>query len=172
MEQLLDTAELAEYLHCSERHIRRMRECEGLPCVKAGRLVRFELSKVKEWLAGEKKAATAKPKPQKPKPKPKGQKSEVKQKDSLKQKIDAKKKHELIAELEEAKALMEKVRNSAIVSDIAKYVYNGDKDKNESCRRLTRSFALESFLRWYESDPEHAIEMMFGLFKPSGIEFE
>lgn len=82
MEQLLDTAELAEYLHCSERHIRQMRESEGLPCVKAGRLVRFELSKVKEWLAGEKKTATAKPK---------RQKSEVVQKESRKQKIDAKK---------------------------------------------------------------------------------
>lgn len=52
MARMLDRAELAAELHCSSRSIDR-RVLEGMPHTKVGRLVRFDLEMVNDWLAAQ-----------------------------------------------------------------------------------------------------------------------
>lgn len=49
MEEYLTTDELCSLLKVTRRTIERWRS-EGLPFLKTGRLVRFDKSKVQEWL--------------------------------------------------------------------------------------------------------------------------
>lgn len=44
--------EIAEYLGTSVRHVRSLVKGEGFPCSRLGRLMRFHVVKVDEWLKG------------------------------------------------------------------------------------------------------------------------
>jgi hypothetical protein len=46
---LVDKQAIAQLLHCSPTQVDHLRK-KGLPCVKAGNLVRFEPAKVLAWL--------------------------------------------------------------------------------------------------------------------------
>lgn len=48
--ELLNQQEVAELLHTTERHIRRLVAERRIPYVKVGRLVRFVPSDVAEWI--------------------------------------------------------------------------------------------------------------------------
>jgi excisionase family DNA binding protein len=48
-EPCMTTRELAEYLNCSHNTIRALR-LKGMPAMKIGRVYRFDLNLVKEWL--------------------------------------------------------------------------------------------------------------------------
>lgn len=48
--RLYDINELAEYLHVSRRTIYRMLDSKGLPHLRVGYVVRFDLPKVMGWL--------------------------------------------------------------------------------------------------------------------------
>jgi len=47
---LWSTADLANYMRCSERHVLALRH-KGLPSIKLGHLTRFEPQAVRQWLA-------------------------------------------------------------------------------------------------------------------------
>jgi excisionase family DNA binding protein len=47
---LWSTADLANYMRCSERHVLALRH-KGLPSIKLGHLIRFEPQAVRQWLA-------------------------------------------------------------------------------------------------------------------------
>lgn len=49
--ELLDGQGAAEYLHTTERHLRRLRTDHGLPCVRLGTKVRFLRSDLDEFVA-------------------------------------------------------------------------------------------------------------------------
>ena len=46
---LWDTAQLAAYLHCSQRHIFNLRK-RGMPSFRLGDVVRFDIGQVTDWL--------------------------------------------------------------------------------------------------------------------------
>ncbi len=48
--QLIDIATLAERLDVNMRHIRRLVQERRIPYVKVGRLIRFDLAEIDEWL--------------------------------------------------------------------------------------------------------------------------
>lgn len=54
--QYLKRAELAQVLGCSEKTILRLIKSEGLPAQRLGAEWRFELAKVREFMAARKKA--------------------------------------------------------------------------------------------------------------------
>ncbi len=47
---LIDTPQLAALLGVGERYVRRMVSWRRVPTVKVGRLVRFDLAEIHEWL--------------------------------------------------------------------------------------------------------------------------
>ena len=49
--QLLDSAELADQLRITERHVRRLVAERRIPYVKVGRFVRFDPEDIARWLA-------------------------------------------------------------------------------------------------------------------------
>lgn len=77
-------------------------------------------------------------------------------------KIDEQKKKELVAEYKKAAKLMEKVRNSPIVTEIVNN-FNGGKPSKKGCEKFDRNYAFNWFLKWYEEDAESAVTRIFGL---------
>jgi excisionase family DNA binding protein len=49
-DKLLDYQELADWLHDSVRHLRRLVDENRIPYVKIGRYVRFDPDQVRRWL--------------------------------------------------------------------------------------------------------------------------
>ena len=58
LQNLLTTRELAGHFHCSERHIWIMRK-RGLPHIRVGSLIRYDLDQVRRWLEAEDSARCA-----------------------------------------------------------------------------------------------------------------
>jgi excisionase family DNA binding protein len=56
---LVDRPEVAQYLAVSERWVLRSVAEKRLPYVKLGRLVRFDLDAVDEWLVGQSRGGVA-----------------------------------------------------------------------------------------------------------------
>ena len=52
--ELLTARELAQRWHVSEKTLRRWMASERLPCIRVGRLVRFEPGDVSRWLSARK----------------------------------------------------------------------------------------------------------------------
>lgn len=48
--ELITEQQLAELWNTTTRHLRRLRADEGLPHVKVGKLVRYDLAAVNRWL--------------------------------------------------------------------------------------------------------------------------
>ena len=48
--QLINIATLAERLDVNMRHIRRLVQERRIPYIKVGRLIRFDLAEIDEWL--------------------------------------------------------------------------------------------------------------------------
>lgn len=48
---LLNQEQVAEWLSCTTRNVENLRKNQGLPSIKIGHLVRFELDSVRAWLA-------------------------------------------------------------------------------------------------------------------------
>ena len=77
-------------------------------------------------------------------------------------KIDEQKKKELIAEYKKTAKLMEKIRNSPIVTEIVN-CFNDGKPSKKGCEEFDRDFAFNWFLRWYNEDAESTVTRLFGL---------
>ncbi|MEK6579732.1 MAG: helix-turn-helix domain-containing protein [Bdellovibrionota bacterium] len=48
--KLLEITELAQFLSCTEKHIRNLVFRREIPFVKVGRLVRFNVGEIRSWL--------------------------------------------------------------------------------------------------------------------------
>lgn len=48
--RIADRAETAEYLRTSDRHVRHLVETRGIPFVRVGRKIRFDLDVIDAWL--------------------------------------------------------------------------------------------------------------------------
>jgi excisionase family DNA binding protein len=48
--RLLDYHEVADWLHTSVRHLRRLVDEDRIPYLKVGHYIRFDRDKVREWL--------------------------------------------------------------------------------------------------------------------------
>jgi excisionase family DNA binding protein len=57
--ELLTEQQLADRWRTTPRHIRRLRVESGLPYIKLGRLVRFDVADMDGWLAAHKTASAA-----------------------------------------------------------------------------------------------------------------
>jgi excisionase family DNA binding protein len=54
--ELIDVKTLARLLAVNERYVRRMIQQRRLPTIKVGRLVRFDLADVREWIQRQRRA--------------------------------------------------------------------------------------------------------------------
>ena len=48
--RLLNTAELSQWLNCTQKHVRNLVFRREIPFVKVGRLVRFNVAEIQMWL--------------------------------------------------------------------------------------------------------------------------
>lgn len=49
-ERLLTIAEVAEWMAISERQVHKLTRRDGLPCLKIGRLVRYDMDSIHDWI--------------------------------------------------------------------------------------------------------------------------
>jgi len=56
--ELLDAIEVAEILHTTPRHVRRLVEERRIPFLKVGRFVRFDPDEIGIWLSSHRVAVT------------------------------------------------------------------------------------------------------------------